>query len=327
MVEFANGRPRVAPPLRAAFAVNEPKGVPETALFDRELFGKGMYENKTHGACTSTSTYLATILRAVGIPTRIILTVPACDPNDPEQIKTLLAAVRHYRTRRAIRSGVAGQGFVNHVFNEVWVGRKWVRLNYDRLGQPILDPFYCGLMTHVFTTRDISEVPFAKTWGLRFGTEAGPKLSSVNPYQLLTARDDLKPGVAFDNPPIPALTSVTVIAVLKPGDPRMPSWVKPSQGNDALLQIKEWVKEDNYLQLRDFLSGAGHRFTLRAPGKPDVQAAITGSNYSDEHGTFQAMGVTLRGKLEPGTDYTILPANEGHPNQWIIPADVVWHGE
>jgi hypothetical protein len=63
MVEFRDGRPVVPMRLAEAFRENEPAHVPKTTLFERELFGKGMYLNKTHGACTSTSTYLATVLR------------------------------------------------------------------------------------------------------------------------------------------------------------------------------------------------------------------------------------------------------------------------
>jgi hypothetical protein len=330
MVEFDHGKPQVAPALRQAFIREEPQGMSESAIFDRELYGKGMYLNKTHGACTSSSTYLATILRAVGIPTRIILTIPACDYNDPTQIKTLLSAIRHHRTQRALyfaaRSMSEMQGFVNHVFNEVWIGGKWVRLNYNRLGQPIVDRYYEGLMTHIYTANDISEVPFATTWGARYGIKAGPKLSSINPYQMLTASDNVAPGVPFDNPPlpdVPQITIATVIAVVKPGDPSLPSDIILPAKNDAVFRIKEWIDEDDYHQLRDFAAQAGSTFILRAAGKPDLQATLSGTKISTGRG-FQGFGVQLRGKLEPGVVYQILPDNAGHVRQWRIADGLVW---
>jgi hypothetical protein len=34
--------------------------------------------------------------------------------------------------------------WVSHTFDEVFVGGRWRRLNYDRLGQNVLDPQYLG---------------------------------------------------------------------------------------------------------------------------------------------------------------------------------------
>lgn len=325
MVEFQNGHPYIPAKLDSAFKREEPKGMSRQAIFDRELFGKGMYLNRTHGACTSSSTYMATILRAVGIPTRIILTIPSCDGNDPKQVETLTKAVRHHKTSRAITKA-SGPGFSNHVFNEVWVGKKWVRLNYDRLGQPIVDADYEGLMTHVYTALDVSEVPFAKTWGARYSGMIAPKLSSVNPYQLVSARDDLRPGARFDNPAVPELNHCTIIAVLKPGDPAIPSWARMSHDTVALFRTREWVKGEDYHQLRQFLAKSSWRFKLSAPGEADVVVRLTDDKYNDGPGNFVAFGVRLEGSLKPGVQYRIVPLNSGHPNTWSVASGVVWKG-
>jgi len=326
MIEFNHGSPTIPASLKKSFAENEPKGASLQQIYAQEVFGKGMYAAKTHGACTSTSTYMTTILRAIGIPTRIILTVPACDPNDKSQVKALTMAVRHHKTVQAIRLAATSNGFVNHVFNEVWVGGKWVRLNYNRLGQPIVDANYGGLITHVYTALDISDVPFAKTWGARYALEVGPKLSSVNPYQLVSAKDAIKPGVQFDNPEVPTLASATVTAVLKRGDPRLPKWAKFPDDADAFFQIKEWIKDQNYMQLRDFESGACSAFTLSSHGHPDVLAKLEGLKTSDERGGFQAFAVKLEGKLVAGVSYSIKPQNGGHSHTWRILPSVVWPG-
>lgn len=326
MVDFKDGKPEVVPSLREAFAAHEPSGMSDQALFDREILGKGMYLNKTHADCTSSASYLTTVLRAIGIPTRIIVTVPAADGNDPAQVKMLGDAIRHNKTRKEVVAGVSGTGFSNHIFNEVFVGGKWVRLNYDELGQPIVDSTYEGLMTHVYTANDLSEIPFAETWGPRYGMEAGPKLSSINPYQLLSAADHVDDPAHFDNPPVEELTSVTVTAVLKPGDPRLPSGIAVPQGVNALLSISEWISGQDYHQLRDFLQGASYHFVLKSPGHPDIQAECTGLNISDEHGGFQAFGIKLAGKAEAGVIYKLVPLNEGHAHLWKVASDVVWKG-
>lgn len=36
------------------------------------------------------------------------------------------------------------------------------------LGQNILDESYFGLLTHIYTVKDISELPLAETWGWRY---------------------------------------------------------------------------------------------------------------------------------------------------------------
>jgi len=324
MVEFHDGNPQVAAGLKSSFKSNEPSGLPLGQIFDQELYGKGMYLNKTHGACTSSSTYMATILRAIGIPTRIILTVPACDPNDPMQVKALTNAIRHNKTAHTIKMGLASQGFVNHVYNEVWVGKKWVRLNYSTLGQPILDANYCGLMTHVYTATDVSEIPFAKTWGERFAIHEGPILSSVNPYQMLKAKDSLKPGVTLDNPKVAELSSSTIIRILKRGDSAIPTWAALPREADGYLEVKEWLSGETYSQMSEFESEASSDFTLSAKGQPDVRMTLTGLTVSDGRGNFQAYAFKLSDKPIPGVTYQITPHNEDHARTWTVGANVAW---
>jgi hypothetical protein len=325
MVDFKNGKPEVVPGLRSAFAANEPHGMSDQQLFDREVLGKSMYLNKTHAACTSSSCYLTTILRAIGIPTRIIVTVPAADGNDPAQIKMLNDAIHHNVTRKTILDGVASEGFSNHIFNEVYVGGKWVRLNYDRLGQGIVDKNYEGLITHIYTANDLSEIPFAETWGPRFGMEQGPKLSSVNPYQLLSATDNIPEPAHFDNPAVleaVKLSSVTVVAILHTGDSRIPDWVKVPEGTDALLSVKEWLPDQDFHQLRDFANGASTEFLLRAPNQPDLKAEFSQAKFSNG-GSFQAFGIKLLGKPVIGIEYHLVPLNDGHTHKWLVADGVV----
>lgn len=324
MVEFKNGRAMVPPKLRDAFAAQEPKGASDQQDFDRELFGKAMVLNRTHGACTSSACYLATILRAIGIPTRIIVTVPAADGNDPAQVKMLLGAIRHRRTCQTVSLGIPSGGFSNHLFNEVFVGRKWVRLNYNRLGQPIVDGNFEGLMTHIYTARDLSDIPFASTWGPRFGYGTGPKLSSTNPYQLLSAVDHIPDPAHFDNPAVEELTSVTVRAILMKGDPAIPAWLELPEGTDGLLSVAEWIKGQNYGQLRIFASRASNRFLLRSAGHPDVAAHLSGSRFDDEQGGFQAFGLKLESLPVTGATYHLLPINAGHTNLWKVGASISW---
>jgi hypothetical protein len=62
-------KPEVFPSLRKNFDREKP--APEwsdQAMFDQEVLGRSMYYNRIHGTCTSSSVYMATVLRALGIP-------------------------------------------------------------------------------------------------------------------------------------------------------------------------------------------------------------------------------------------------------------------
>ena len=91
-VTFRNGRPQVPAELRHAFEASRPvAGLSDEQVFERQLFGRQMFISRRHGQCTSTAIYLATILRSLGVPTRILYFIPPCDGNDASQVRSLAA--------------------------------------------------------------------------------------------------------------------------------------------------------------------------------------------------------------------------------------------
>ena len=73
--------------------------------------------------------YLATILRALGIPTRIVICIPPFDPNDDAQAAMFYDHIHENEVRETIRAALAGtSGFQDHMFNEVYVGEtyRWI---------------------------------------------------------------------------------------------------------------------------------------------------------------------------------------------------------
>jgi hypothetical protein len=300
-------------------------------MFEQEALGRSMYYGRVHGACTSSSIYLATIFRALGIPARIIVCVPPFDPNDDAQAAMFYAGIHHNRVRETVREALDGAGgFCDHMFNEVYVDHRWVRLNYARLGQPILDAHYFGLLTHIFTCSDPSQVPLAQTWGMRlFKYPAGqPKLSSSNPYRLVSVHDHFGANARVENPgaPVAELRTVTITRLLLPDAATLPGWAKESLARDKgrpdlLIAFKEWAP-GSYLQMRAFEKRAGHDFVLMAPGHPDVAVRLGGLKLSSGDGSFQAYGIeipeTERGKLLPGVAYAIRPANTSDIYRWQV---------
>ena len=326
-VAFKASGPQVYPPTRDGF--QKSKSNPnwtDKDVFDHQLLGRQMFESRSHGACTSSSIYLATILRALGVPTRILYFIPACDANDPNQIKILGDAISRRVTRQTVVDGVQGAtGFANHMFNEVWVDGRWQRLNYSKLGQEIVDGSYLGLMTHIDTCADISETHLAETWGLRSERwpEVPVKLSSVNPYQLIAAADHWGSKAIHDNPPTNEFTQATVIELLWPGtasfrelvpdDPHLPK-------TDLFLTIKEWNPNRSYVQLRDFISRADPHFVLRSPGHPDVSLQCNGldCNTADKRGFGMRFDDPAGSHLVPGATYTLVPRNKDASHLWKV---------
>jgi hypothetical protein len=327
LVHYPKGTPEVFPPLRQAF--DKEKATPGTtdqSMFDQEVLGRSMFYSRVHGSCTSYSIYLATVLRALGIPSRIVFFVPPVDPNDRQQTEMLLSAIHHNGVRTAIRHGLPRGGFANHLFNEAFVGNRWVRVNYDVVGQNTLDDSYLGLLTHILTTDSISHVPIAETWGRRYAMypAVGPKLSSQNPYRLLRTSDHFGAHAKIANPEVKdeELRAVTVReaywkdalpaaiqAVMKNGDPTNP---------DFYIGIQEYIPHYEN-QMRDFEARAGHRFVLASPGHPDLHAALSGMTLSNG-AQYQMWGVRIdaesRKDIAAGAAYAIRAINTSETYTW-----------
>ena len=333
-VYFPDGKPAVYPPLRAAFDRQKPdRNWSDEQTFENEALGRSMFYGKVHGSCTSSAVYMATILRALGIPTRIVFCIPPFDPNDDAQARMFYDNIHHNKVRETVRAALDGTGgFANHLFNEVYVGHRWVRLNYSRLGQPILDSHYFGLLTHIYTCPDLSRAPLARTWGMRYfnyESSGQPKLSSINPYRLLSVHDDFGPGARIDNPPVAELRTVTISALLPGDSPALPAWVDKNKtkesGTDFFVVFPEWIP-GSYTQMRAFAKRAGNGFLLAAPGCAAIKARLSDAKVSQGDGRFQAFGVRVapedRDKVVPGVAYKIQPMNTSDLYRWAVASNL-----
>ena len=330
-VHYPNGKPEVFPSLRPYFDKEKPDASwTDQKMFDNEVLGREMFYNKVHGSCTSSSALIATVMRALGIPTRIIFCVPPADANDKAQREMLLSAVHHNQARSIIRHGLPGGGgdFANHLFNEVFIGKHWVRLNYDVLGQNILDPVYDGLLTHILTTDSISHVPLAETWGSRYAKydQATPKLSSINPYRLISVSDHFGSHANIPNPEVDndELKKVTISELYwKNALPAAVSSTNDPTGSDFYIGIQEYIPQFR-LQLREFAAHAGHDFVLSSPGHPDLKVSLSGMKISngDSARRYQLFGVRIAPESKPllaaGVAYSIRPINVSETYFWTV---------
>jgi hypothetical protein len=329
-VHYPDGKPEVFPLLRPAFDREKRKvgASDDQTMFDQEVLGRSMFYKRVHGSCTSYSVYLATVLRALGMPARIVFCVPPADMNDRSQKEMLLSAIHHNGVRATIRHGLPRGGFSNHLFNEAFVGNRWVRVNYDVVGQNSLDDAYFGLLTHIFTTDSLSHVPIAETWGRRYATYSavGPKLSSSNPYRLLKVSDHFGTNANIPNPAVAdeELRAVTVNEVY--WKDALPANVRASLKNgdptnaDFYIGIQEYIPR-YVTQMNDFEASVGHQFVLTASGHPDLKATLSGMKLSNGS-QYQMFGVRIDAEskkdVAPGVEYAIRPVNTSDVYTWRV---------
>ena len=153
-------------------------------------------------------------------------------------------------------------------------------------------------MTHIYTYSDLSQVPLAQTWGMRYFRYPANQLelSSVNPYRLISVFDHFGANARLDNPPVPLaeLQTVTIIGLDPPNSPQLPKWAADSLAQqksaiDFLIAIKEWVQA-GYNQMCAFQKRAGNKFLLGAPQHPEVRAQLSGLTLTLVTGLFRRTG-------------------------------------
>ncbi len=331
-VDFEKDRPVVPASLRQKFDSKRGE-LSDAEMFDREIYVKGMFEHGTRGTCTTSANYLTGILRAVGIPTRSIVTIPVVDASNPRNLEMLEKRLTHHALRRDIVKGVKGlkDSFAAHTYNEVWVGGRWRRLNYDRLGQNILDVGYMGLMTRVHTFHDLATANLGGGWGL--GRQKPSDLFRFsNPYTALTISDAFGPHCSIDNPQVDdgehhALTVTKAFWFEADKDrPKMigPDWhgAQDKARGNVLLQVREVRGGDGAPQYNEFFEGADKQMMLRCKGEEDVLAQVLHSWWVDSNsGATYFYARISRGQfraMKRGKSYSLFARNESENWKWRI---------
>jgi hypothetical protein len=331
-IYYPDGRPAIFPQLEAKFESDKGnQGWTVQEQLDHELFGKLMFVNRTHGTCASSAVFLTTALSALGIPTRMVLGIPLVDGNDSEQMKMVKSAIHHHRLRQTLLSGLSSaQGYANHTFNEVFVGGRWARLNYNKLGQNTLDASTMGLLTHVNTFNDLSEVALAATWGKRYALgERDTVFRYGNPYRCVELSDHFGNFAKVENADAKEHRIMTVSRAYWADDPDAPAMVKkmiqsPSgqtrAGGQFFMHGEEWFDDQPWQQLKTFLQAAGKEFLLKAEGQADVIGRVTTGSCTSPSENLREIQVIIPreeyAKMTPGVAYELLPRNEVPGYTW-----------
>ena len=321
-LHFPAGKPEILPGLEEAFRRERGNtDLPFAEHLQHEVFGKGMYYNKCYGTCTSTAVYLTTALRALGIPTRMILTIPPVDSSDPRQVQMLESGIASDRIRGALLSGLPSAGFSSHTFNEVYVGGRWRRLNYSKLGQNIYGPGAMGMLTHVHTFADLSEAGLTETWGWRYGRgERDEVFRGSNPYRTMEISDQLGVHAQIDK----SVFESPKVAVIEKAywffSDERPDWiaaesVEPQPDGHLLAHVDLSVEE-----LRAIYSRMDKRFVLTAKGRPTVRAWAERGHWNSE--CYLRIPAVEFNKMAPDVVYQLAPSRPGAEYGWRIQGDV-----
>lgn len=298
--------------------------------FDHELLGRGMFYNKTRGSCTSSAVYLTTVLRAAGIPTRMVLAIPVVDPTDPDQLALVEQHVSHHEIRTTLLSDLRElDGYSAHTFNEVFVGGRWCRLNFTTLGQNIYGQGAMGLLTHVHTFNDLSEAGLAATWGVRYGKRVRDSTFEYsNPYRTTELSDRFGVHCQLANPPVEEPKTLLITAAYWFFSEDRPAWVgkdKFRQDDDGHVMVRVKASGRN---MRFIYPKLDKRFQLVAEGQPPVAAQAKrgywshGTQNEAHHECYVHISAEELARMIPLVPYRIAPVDGDSEYTWEVGGDV-----
>jgi hypothetical protein len=276
---FEDGRPVVSEFQRASVDETLQRfGRTLDEQLERELFGRGMFATRTRGSCTSSAIYLSTCLKAVGIPARTIVCVPIVDSSDEREVSWIDSCFTHQGVRSIVRASAQEQrgSWTSHTFNEVYVGGRWRRLNYAKLGQNVLDRHCLGLMVHVHTFDDHAQAGLVG-WGNRMQHPQHAALfGGPNPYSCVSLSDQFGPRSKVANEPLARLREATISRLVWYDDPKRDPALSTNlgapDGAGFFFAHIDAGSADAASDWMDFFREADKRFVLRAKGREDIPA-------------------------------------------------------
>lgn len=286
-----------------------------------------MYENRARGTCTSSAVLMTTVLRAVGIPTRMVICTPLVDASNADNLELVRRGLAHHQLRALVVENLEalGQSNASHTFNEVFVGNRWRRLNYNQLDQNTLDRELFGILTHTHTFNDLSDVPLATTWG---SAKRREPLGGINAYTATHVSDLFGAHAQVDNLPAGAgLRVLTISAVRWLGDPDLPQCVVGARfdqdgSGHLFLHVAESAFGATMSQYGRFYEAVSKAFVLTSPDQPPVAARAergfwldTGSNCREFYLRIPANEMK---KLRPGVQYELVPTAGNSDVRWQV---------
>jgi hypothetical protein len=225
-----------------------------------------------------------------------------------------------------------GNSFASHTFNEVWVGGRWRRLNYERIGQNILDPQFLGLMVHVHTFDDLATARLAEGWGSRKQRHS-TVFTANNPYVCLTLSDQFGPHAKLDNPPVTAPDQHLQLTITKAywfhDDAQRPDgigkdWSKaadPECGH-LVIHVKECFPSSGTAQYSAFHERVDRNFELVAENRDPVRAVSWPCWWADPRQGLSEFYLRIEtvdfANMTKGIAYELHPSNGSKTHTWTV---------
>lgn len=310
-------------------APDRTRGISVQEQWQREIFASGMYENRIRGSCSSSSIYLSGCLRAIGIPTRTILCIPVIDANDEPEMG-MVRRLQQPSVRRSLLAALTPlkNSWASHTYNEVFVGGRWRRLNYDRLGQNTYDPGLFGLMTHVATFHDWADAQMPESIGMRQHRRPDDVFGGPNPYSTISLRDEVGEHCELD---LPGASSqdLTVTALHWTDSPELPAQIRDNcreRGRFGL--IADITGFHNRAEVAGLLSDADLRVYLMPAESDDTRESPPRLGVGFDPGCYWASDSVLRiyvpfgsgdqRDLVKGIRYDFQPRNDSSYVRWVF---------
>lgn len=329
-VEFKDGKAQVIPELQSHFESEKEKNkfTTDDEALAQGVFGKSMFHARKYGNCTYSATLQATVLKALGIPTRLVLMIPAIDWNDQSQWEMLRDNIHQHIVQKTVMQGLALQSvgsWGSHTFNEVYVGNKWVRLNYTTLGQKPADSQFFGLMLQVNEMSDWSEANLGRTWGIHAQSQNLVKLSSNNTFRTFAVTDKAELLTDTNNslPAVAEIKSINLDQAYNADDMTLPESIKGNLKADPgfAVKINTGTQNPQYADIAVFRRNISREFLLKGSGVPDVQIYEVGSWFEPGLTALKFKPKDMN-QLVDGVEYSLVSSSQSSDYKWLMDASL-----
>jgi hypothetical protein len=139
--------------------------MPEAELLATHYFADSMFDDRTHGTCTSVATLKCAILKAAGIPCRLIQNIlPIYYHPDQTVPYTYTDDLDREWNNEYVHEPGQSDWWCNHAYVEVYLGGHWIHADWG------VNEWYWGwcdppcLHLKILSVSDWSDVDFSETW-------------------------------------------------------------------------------------------------------------------------------------------------------------------
>ena len=156
---------------------NDPK-YSDDEILHMMFYADSMFKTRQHGTCSSIAGLRGAIMRALGIPTRLVQTIPLIYRYGDES-PNLLDDMQNEDMKKGHLVAEGNTLVCNHVYNEVFLNNHWIGLDsFVNVGAFVGAP----LCVKIVSFGDWDEVDFTNTWAI-------DTWNSQRPYRTLELSD------------------------------------------------------------------------------------------------------------------------------------------